>query len=223
MELTVDFIGRDVIGSAETGSGKTAAFALPILHSLACDPFGIFALVLTPTRELALQILEQFKVFGKPINVQVTLVTGGMSIASDIFKMAMLILFFFSGEVKQSLELSRRPHVVIATPGRLANMLRESQDLVKLFDYLRFLVLDEVDRLLDPMTDYGNDLKFILQCVTKSKDLQIGLFSATIKAILDEDNQPLKSLPVTLKSPAICIVGNNEYISVYFLAFFWSA
>ena len=99
-------------------------------------------------------------------------------------------------------------------------MLRESQDLVKLFDYLRFLVLDEVDRLLDPMTDYGNDLKFILQCVTKSKDLQIGLFSATIKAILDEDNQPLKSLPVTLKSPAICIVGNNEYISVYFLAFF---
>lgn len=102
-------------------------------------------------------------------------------------------------------------------------MLRESQDLVKLFDYLRFLVLDEVDRLLDPMTDYGNDLKFILQCVTKSKDLQIGLFSATIKAILDEDNQPLKSLPVTLKSPAICIVGNNEYISVYFWAFFWNA
>ena len=97
LELTVDFIGRDVIGSAETGSGKTAAFALPILHSLACDPFGIFALVLTPTRELALQILEQFKVFGKPINVQVTLVTGGMSIASDTFRMAKLIypLFFF--------------------------------------------------------------------------------------------------------------------------------
>lgn len=97
-------------------------------------------------------------------------------------------------------------------------MLRESQDLHKLFDYLRFLVLDEVDRLLDPMTDYGNDLKFILQCVTKSKDLQIGLFSATIKTILDEHNKPQKNLPVTLKNPAICIVGNTEY---YFLTFFY--
>ncbi len=60
----INFSGRDVIGCAETGSGKTAAFALPILHELSKDIYGIFAVVLTPTRELAVQISEQFMAFG---------------------------------------------------------------------------------------------------------------------------------------------------------------
>ena len=70
--------GRDILACSKTGSGKTAAFALPILEKLAEDPYGVFCVVLTPTRELALQISEQFKLFGKGMNVRVELVTGGM-------------------------------------------------------------------------------------------------------------------------------------------------
>ena len=67
-----------MIGCAHTGSGKTACFAIPVLEKLAKDPFGIFALVLTPTRELAFQIAEQFKVFaGSNFNLRVAVITGG--------------------------------------------------------------------------------------------------------------------------------------------------
>mmetsp|Transcript_3747 Transcript_3747/g.6209 ORF Transcript_3747/g.6209 Transcript_3747/m.6209 type:complete len:102 (-) Transcript_3747:57-362(-) len=68
---------RNVLACAETGSGKTAAFAIPILQRLSEDPFGIFALILTPTRELALQISEQVNAFGAQFGVRVALVVGG--------------------------------------------------------------------------------------------------------------------------------------------------
>lgn len=70
--------GKDVIGGAKTGSGKTAAFAIPILQKLSEDPYGVFALVLTPTRELAFQIAEQFRVLGKSIGAKECVVVGGM-------------------------------------------------------------------------------------------------------------------------------------------------
>jgi ATP-dependent RNA helicase DDX49/DBP8 len=70
--------GKDILACAKTGSGKTAAFALPILEKLSVDPYGVFAVVLTPTRELASQIADQFKLFGTNIKVRVELVTGGM-------------------------------------------------------------------------------------------------------------------------------------------------
>lgn len=79
--------GKDCIGCAKTGSGKTAAFALPILHRLSEDPYGIFALILTPTRELAFQIGDQFKALGKPMNVRVTVVTGGRGMHSFLLLM----------------------------------------------------------------------------------------------------------------------------------------
>lgn len=69
--------GRDVIASAKTGQGKTLAFALPMLQKLAKDPFGIFGLVLTPTRELAFQIAEQFRVIGTGINLKFSILVGG--------------------------------------------------------------------------------------------------------------------------------------------------
>ena len=118
--------GRDVIGCAETGSGKTAAFALPILHHLSEDPFGIFAVVLTPTRELGIQISEQFSSFGAPMNLRIALVIGGVNMTN------------------QGLELSKRPHVVIATPGRLRHHLEGSDppDLSR----ARYLVLDEAGK-----------------------------------------------------------------------------
>lgn len=69
--------GKDCVGAAKTGSGKTFAFALPILQKLCEDPYGIFALILTPTRELAYQIADQFAVIGKVINLKYSVIVGG--------------------------------------------------------------------------------------------------------------------------------------------------
>lgn len=152
--------GKDVMGCAETGSGKTAAFALPILQKLSEDPFGIFALVLTPTRELAIQIKEQFDALGSPLGVRTALVIGGQNI------------------IAQGVELSKRPHVVVATPGRLRHHL-ESADP----PYIRrtkFLVLDEADRLLS--TGFETELRVILSQLPAHR--QTLLFSATLNSTL---------------------------------------
>ena len=122
--------GRDVLGSAETGSGKTAAFALPILQALSEDPFGVFAVVLSPARELAAQIADQFTAFGAHMSVRVAIIVGGVDM------------------MRQALELSKRPHIVIGTPGRMADHLRSSGSAVVMRN-ARFLVIDEADRLLE--------------------------------------------------------------------------
>ena len=84
--------GRDVIGIAETGSGKTAAFAFPILQILSEEPYGIFCVVITPTRELAVQIKDQFEAFGAPILARICLVIGGGSL------------------MEQGANIAKRPH-----------------------------------------------------------------------------------------------------------------
>ena len=76
--------GEDIIGCAKTGSGKTAAFALPIVQKLSEDPYGVFALVLTPTRELAYQIADQFRIIGKPINLKDCVITGGVEMTEQV-------------------------------------------------------------------------------------------------------------------------------------------
>ncbi|PIO59474.1 DEAD/DEAH box helicase, partial [Teladorsagia circumcincta] len=124
--------GHDVLGCAKTGTGKTLAFVLPILNELAVDPYGIFALVLTPTRELASQIFDQFVALGKPVALKVSLITGGRSL------------------IDQANELTARPHVVVATPGRLADHIdSDSEGLGQLFRKIQFFVLDEADQMLD--------------------------------------------------------------------------
>ncbi|KAG8791661.1 putative RNA helicase [Ceratobasidium sp. 428] len=148
--------GRDCIGNAKTGSGKTMAFALPILQKLSEDPYGIYALVLTPTRELAFQISEQFVVLGGPLNLKTAVIVGGMDM------------------MEQALELGRRPHVVVATPGRLVDHMNSSGEEWSL-SRLKFLVLDEADRLL---TDtFAADLATILSKTPKER--QTCLFTAT--------------------------------------------
>ncbi|KAM8960084.1 putative ATP-dependent RNA helicase DDX49 [Pelodytes ibericus] len=157
--------GRDCMGCAKTGSGKTAAFVLPILQKLSEDPFGIFCLVITPTRELAYQIAEQFRVMGKPLGLKDCIIVGGMNM------------------VAQALELSRKPHVVIATPGRLADHIRSSDTFS--IKKIRFLVLDEADRLLEQgCTDFTQDLQVILGAVPSQR--QTILFSATLTDTLQE-------------------------------------
>ncbi|KJE92077.1 DEAD box polypeptide 49 [Capsaspora owczarzaki ATCC 30864] len=149
--------GRNVIGCAKTGSGKTAAFALPILHRLSDDPYGPFAVVLTPTRELAFQIAEQFRALGKGINLREAVVVGGVDM------------------MQQSLVLAKRPHVIIATPGRLADHLNSNSQLS--LARARFLVLDEADRLLEE--GFSPDLNRILAAASNPQR-QTLLFSATI-------------------------------------------
>ena len=145
------------------GSGKTAAFALPILQHLSSDPFGIFAVILTPTRELAQQIAEQITAFGSAINVRQELIIGGMSMT------------------EQSIALSKLPHILIATPGRLRHHL-ESADPPNL-SRARYLVLDEADRLL--ATGFSSELKVISDAMNHPKR-QTLFFSATLTSSLAE-------------------------------------
>ncbi|XP_069783893.1 probable ATP-dependent RNA helicase DDX49 [Narcine bancroftii] len=157
--------GQDCLGCAKTGSGKTAAFIYPILQKLSEDPYGIFCLVLTPTRELAYQIAEQFRVLGKPLSLKDCIVVGGMSM------------------VAQAVELAKKPHVVIATPGRLADHIRSSNTFS--LKKIKFLVLDEGDRLLEQgCTDFTQDLEVILDAVPAKR--QTLLFSATLTDTLQQ-------------------------------------
>ncbi|KAI3368610.1 hypothetical protein L3Q82_025620, partial [Scortum barcoo] len=157
--------GRDCMGCAKTGSGKTAAFVLPVLQKLSEDPYGIFCLVLTPTRELAYQIAEQFRVLGKPLGLRDCIIVGGMDMVS------------------QALELSNQPHVVVATPGRLADHIRSSNTFS--MSKIQFLILDEADRLLEQgCTDFTKDLETILGILPAKR--QTLLFSATLTDTLHE-------------------------------------
>ncbi|KAG2146772.1 P-loop containing nucleoside triphosphate hydrolase protein [Suillus clintonianus] len=168
--------GRDCIGNAKTGSGKTIAFAIPILQKLSEDPYGIFALVLTPTRELAFQISEQFAVLGSAIGVRTSVIVGGMDMMT------------------QALELSGHPHVVVATPGRIVDHLRSSNgewDLSR----VKFLVLDEADRLLT--STFSPELKYLFE--TLPSDRQTCLFTATltqaIESLVEAPPRPGKVKP----------------------------
>ncbi|KRY40918.1 putative ATP-dependent RNA helicase DDX47 [Trichinella spiralis] len=148
--------GRDVIGLAETGSGKTAAFALPILQALLEHPQRLFALVLTPTRELAYQIAEQFEALGACIGIKVAVIVGGVDM------------------VTQALCLAKKPHVIVATPGRLVDHLENTKGFS--LRSLKYLVMDEADRILD--MDFESEVNKILQVIPRERKTY--LFSATM-------------------------------------------
>lgn len=154
--------GRDCIGCDRTGSGKTFAFALPIVQTLSKDPYGIFTLVLTPTRELAYQIADQFQVIGKPIGLRCSVIVGGM------------------GMMEQGIELSQRPHIVIATPGRLADHLSSCKTFS--LKNIKYLVIDEADRMLEG--NFDEQLQTIFAALPPKR--QTLLFSATITDTLNK-------------------------------------
>ena len=156
--------GQDVIGGSRTGSGKTIAFTVPILQKWAEDPVGVYALILTPTRELALQILEQVKAIASPQSLKPVLVVGGIDMRT------------------QALALASRPHIVIATPGRLADHVSTSgSDTIAGFKRTKVVVLDEADRLLasGPGSMLG-DVETCLGALPPSGERQTCLFTATI-------------------------------------------
>jgi len=156
--LPVAFQNRDIIGLAETGSGKTGAFALPILQALLASPQRLFALVLTPTRELAYQISEQFEALGSSIGVKCAVIVGGMDMMS------------------QSIALAKKPHIVIATPGRLLDHLENTKGFS--LRSIRYLVMDEADRILN--MDFEVDLDKILKILPPSSTRATYLYSATM-------------------------------------------
>ena len=154
--------GRDVLGCAQTGTGKTAAFALPTLHRLSqveCKVNGrgrkIRALVLSPTRELALQICESFQVYGQHTGLKHTVVYGGVN------------------QNPQTRALNAGVDILVATPGRLVDLMQQGfVDLAK----VEVLILDEADRMLD--MGFLPDLKRIVDKVPKQR--QTLFFSATM-------------------------------------------
>ena len=158
--------GRDVIAQARTGSGKTLAFALPITEL--CDPSdrGVQALVLTPTRELAIQIAGVIERFADPRRLRTTLLYGGRSPRSDFHA------------------LRRRPQIVVGTPGRTLDHLR--QGILDLRG-LRLFVLDEADEMLDQ--GFARDVEAIL--ADTPGDCQTALYSATMPGLgVENRGQP---------------------------------
>lgn len=148
--------GRDIIGLAETGSGKTGAFALPIVQRLLDDPQRFYAVCLAPTRELCVQIGEQFEAIGSTIKLQTATVVGGLAM------------------VDQAMALAKRPHVVVATPGRLVDHLENTKGFH--LKTVKYLVMDEADRLLS--MDFDEALDKILEVVPRERNTF--LFSATM-------------------------------------------
>jgi ATP-dependent RNA helicase RhlE len=149
--------GRDLIGLAQTGTGKTAAFTLPIVQRLLGGPRRLRALILTPTRELAAQVRESFEKYGRHSGLRVAEIFGGVALGP------------------QETALRRGVDVVVATPGRLIDHL-ERQNLV--FDDLEVLVLDEADRMLD--IGFAPQINQIVREVPPYR--QTLLFSATMPA-----------------------------------------
>ena len=170
--------GRDLLGCAKTGTGKTAAFALPILQKLYLRdesekyPRTIKALILAPTRELAMQIDETFQSMNSFVNLKSTVIFGGVRQGSQVTK------------------IERGIDVLIATPGRLGDLYK--QGILDL-SHIEYFVLDEADRMLD--MGFINDIRRIMKYIPKQR--QTMLFSATlpkeIQHLIDEIlNNPVK-------------------------------
>ena len=152
--------GKDILGVAQTGTGKTAAFALPILHHLSQKranngPRSPRALILAPTRELAIQIAEEFRAYGKYLHLRQTVIYGGVN------------------QKPQVNALSRGVEIVIATPGRLLDLMGQGRLAL---DAVEHLVLDEADRMLD--MGFVHDVRKIIAATPKSRQSQ--MFSATM-------------------------------------------
>lgn len=193
--------GRDMLGIAQTGTGKTAAFALPILHELSRKsvdknskgPRGPRALILAPTRELAIQIGEEFRAYGKYSHLRHTVIFGGV------------------GQRPQVDALSRGVDIVIATPGRLLDLMNQRH--AKL-DTIEFLVLDEADRMLD--MGFVHDVRKIISAVPQQR--QSLLFSATMPGDIARLSKEILSDPVRVEvTPQATPVDRIEQ-SVYHIA-----
>jgi ATP-dependent RNA helicase RhlE len=190
--------GRDLIGCAQTGTGKTAAFAIPIIHQLhrivgsSKKPKEIRALIVTPTRELAVQIGQNFDTYAKYTNLTQITLFGGVS------------------QVPQVDTLKKGVDVVIATPGRLLDL--HKQGFIN-FDHLHTLVLDEADQMLD--MGFINDVKKIIKLTPSNR--QTLLFSATMPIAIRELADTFLTRPKYISVTPISSTAENVSQKVYFV------
>jgi ATP-dependent RNA helicase RhlE len=189
--IPVALSGRDVVGIAQTGTGKTAAFALPILHRLSAHPLqrerkSCRVLVLSPTRELSAQILDSFNTYGRHVRVSATLAIGGVPIGRQIRALA--------GGVD----------VLVATPGRLLDLVQSN---ALRLDRVEWLVLDEADRMLD--MGFIHDIrKIVAKLPTRRQTL---FFSATMpRAIAELAEQMLRDPAKVSVTPQASTVERVE-------------
>lgn len=191
--------GRDLLGCAQTGTGKTAAFAIPViqlLHNRLSQTNEklrkIRALVLTPTRELAIQIEESFKAYGKYTNLRHVVIFGGVS------------------QHRQTEALQRGVDILVATPGRLLDLLQ--QRLVSLRD-IELLVLDEADRMLD--MGFIHDVKRVLAVVPAQK--QTLFFSATMAPEIRKLADTILKDPAYVEVTPVSSTAETVEQSIYFV------
>jgi ATP-dependent RNA helicase RhlE len=189
--------GKDILGLAQTGTGKTAAFAIPVLQKLAAAPASkgyrhTRALVLTPTRELAVQISESFESYGRFSDLKYEVIFGGVS------------------QTQQTISLRNGVDILIATPGRLLDLM--NQGYVHL-DYLEIFVLDEADRMLD--MGFIHDVRKVVRALPKEK--QTMLFSATMPKEIAQLAGSLMQSPVRVEVTPVSSTVEKIEQAVYFV------
>ena len=186
--------GRDLLGCAQTGTGKTAAFAIPVLQMLsekASHP-GVKALVLTPTRELAIQIGESFEAYGKYLKLKHTVIFGGVS------------------QHTQTQTLRRGVDIIIATPGRLLDLM--NQGFINL-NRIETLVMDEADRMLD--MGFINDIRKIIAKLPVKR--QTIFFSATMPSEIKSLVASILNEPVKIEVAPVSSTAETINQQVYFV------
>jgi ATP-dependent RNA helicase RhlE len=186
--------GKDLLGCAQTGTGKTAAFAIPTIQILDKDNYKGFkhirALVLTPTRELAVQIEESFAAYGKYTSLKQEVIYGGVS------------------QHTQTLALRNGTDILIATPGRLLDLM--SQGYVHL-DHLEIFILDEADRMLD--MGFINDIRKIIRVLPEER--QTLFFSATMPPVIAKLADALLKNPERVEVTPVSSTAEIVEQSVY--------
>ncbi len=189
--------GRDLLGLAQTGTGKTAAFAIPIIQQLSLSQNKsrkreIAALVITPTRELAIQIDECFTDYAKHTGIRNTVIFGGVS------------------QRPQVDQLNNGTDILIATPGRLLDLINQK---VITLEHIRHFVLDEADRMLD--MGFIHDIKRLLPLLPKQR--QTLFFSATMPAAIDQLSKTILHKPVKVEVAPVSSVVDTIEQHLYFV------
>lgn len=188
--------GTDLLGCAQTGTGKTAAFAIPILQLLSKKQFqakpAIKSLILTPTRELAIQIDESFRAYGRFTKISHTVIFGGVSQHSQVES------------------LKRGVDVLVATPGRLIDLINQGFINLK---QLEIFVLDEADRMLD--MGFINDVKRIIKLLPEQR--QTLFFSATMPPVIMKLAQTILKNPKKVEVTPVSSTAEKIEQSVYFV------
>ena len=186
--------GRDVLAAAQTGTGKTAAFTLPMLQRFSSGERGyVRGLILTPTRELALQVEESLRNYGRHLPLRTAVLLGGV------------------GAGPQITALRKKPDIVVATPGRLLDLQNQRQ--LKL-NRVEILVLDEADRMLD--MGFSRDVRRIVSSTPRSR--QTLLFSATLSSDIGELASDLLRDPSRIEVAPPASVSDNVAQKVFFVA-----